>query len=791
MKQIARKVLVLALCFHFVAGGADAQHRTSEGASVFFDAPYSRAYEDTMVHRMEAGMDRFLDRHNERVRQRRGEHWDRDLSSPAAYSRSVEPARERLRTLIGAGDERVEVSMEHQFQVGDAPQVAETERYTIHQVRWPVLPGVSGEGLLITPSGSVQARVVAIPDADQSPEEIAGLAEPQDPTTTPFALHLAENGVQVVVPTLVNRQSTFSVGEDIVPSNPWREGRESVSLRTNIPHREWIYRQAYPMGRHIIGFEVQKVLAAVDWFVQQDRSTKVGVVGYGEGGLLAFYAAAVDERIDAALVSGYFGPREDLWREPIYRNVWGLLEQFGDAEIASLIAPRRLIVEYSEEPSVAGPPFVEDDNREAPDRIVRAAVPGRLQTPPLADVMREVERLEAFFSEGGVQAGVQLVHGENGSPMFPVSENALDAVLRALDLDAEVAALGKRPSDARSAFDPDRRQKRQVEEMMEYLRNVVHTADYERYRFVQGDYSSPSAWDASMDAYREYLYDEVTGRIAEERLPPNPRMRQVFDEEAWTGHEVVLDVWPDVFAWGILAVPKDLEAGERRPVVVVQHGHAGTPTTPIRVDSYNEVLPRLVERGFIVFAPFNPYQFNIRKATPLKTSVFSFIIPQHRQIVDWLQSLDFVDAGRIGFYGKSWGGRTALRVPALISEYALAVCSAYFNQWPRKATTVRYRNSYMFTSSVGVYEFNQGHTLAHAEMAGLVAPRPFLVESGYLDGVAAHEWVGYEFAKVQRLYDMMGIGERAELGFFIGRHEVDLDTTLSFLHRHLDWPAPE
>ena len=63
----------------------------------------------------------------------------------------------------------------------------------------------------------------------------------------------------------------------------------------------------------------------------------MGVVGYGEGGLIGFYAAAMDERIDAALVSGYFGPREDLWKEPIYRNVWGLLRQFGDAEIASLI----------------------------------------------------------------------------------------------------------------------------------------------------------------------------------------------------------------------------------------------------------------------------------------------------------------------------------------------------------------------------------------------------------------------------------------------------------------------
>ena len=111
---------------------------------------------------------------------------------------------------------------------------------------------------------------------------------------------------------------------------------------TDQTHREWIYRQAFHMGRHIIGYEVQKVLAAVDWFKRQSSEARVGVAGYGEGGLIAFYAAALDTRIDAALVSGYFDSRQGVWSEPIYRNVWALLTQFGDAEVATLIAPRGL-----------------------------------------------------------------------------------------------------------------------------------------------------------------------------------------------------------------------------------------------------------------------------------------------------------------------------------------------------------------------------------------------------------------------------------------------------------------
>jgi len=39
---------------------------------------------------------------------------------------------------------------------------------------------------------------------------------------------------------------------------------------------------------------------------------KIEVAAYGDGGLIAFYAAAADPRIDAALVSGHFNARQKL-----------------------------------------------------------------------------------------------------------------------------------------------------------------------------------------------------------------------------------------------------------------------------------------------------------------------------------------------------------------------------------------------------------------------------------------------------------------------------------------------
>ncbi|MBI3466141.1 MAG: hypothetical protein HY000_24265 [Planctomycetes bacterium] len=89
-----------------------------------------------------------------------------------------------------------------------------------------------------------------------------------------------------------------------------------------------------------------------------------------------------------------------------------------------------------------------------------------------------------------------------------------------------------------------------------------------------------------------------------------------------------------------------------------------------------------------------------------------------------------------------------------------------------------------------MFEFDLGNTFNYANLAGLMAPRPFMVERGHNDGVAPTEWVAYEYAKVGRLYAFLGIPERTEIEFFNGPHEINGDGTFDFLHRHLNWPKP-
>ena len=87
-----------------------------------------------------------------------------------------------------------------------------------------------------------------------------------------------------------------------------------------------------------------------------------------------------------------------------------------------------------------------------------------------------------------------------------------------------------------------------------------------------------------------------------------------------------------------------------------------------------------------------------------------------------------------------------------------------------------------------MWKWNLAHTFNYAEMALLIAPRPFMVERGHEDGVGLDEHVGYEWAKVLRGYTKLGVADRAEIEWFDGPHTINGQGTFRFLHKHLSWP---
>jgi dienelactone hydrolase len=760
---------VVLLPATFAVGEGD---RSSESGN-------ASTWEGDLSARMLDGMHRFIDRKIGEAPGKREGHWRRDVSGPEAYATSVEPNRKQFARLIGVVDERLPPRMERFGDDENPALVCETLGFNVYQVRWPVLDGVWAEGLMLAPAQPPLACIVALPDADQTPEQFIGLAAGIK-TDLQFARLMAERGCLVVVPTLVNRDDRFT--------------GNAVSGRPNprYSHREWIYRQAYHLGRHIIGYEVQKVLAAVDWFARQHGDLPVGVAGYGEGGLIAFYSAAVDPRIRAALVSGYFRSRQGLAEEPLHRNVWALLNQFGDAEIASLIAPRALAIEYRH-----GPELVDRQLTTPPqvNGIALDGIHGRLANPEWQEVADEFARIDDLVPEK-LQAR-RLVNGERSDSPDAGATRALTVFYRNLNVTFVASANPGDLVDRRRAFDPHERQRRQVKQLENHVQGLVNDSHLVREQFCKLDRSSLDAFVTSARPLREHAWREVFGKFDDPLLPANPQMRKVYERPKWTGYEVLLDVLPDVFAWGVLLVPADLQPGEGRPVVVCQHGRNGLPKDVIEGDqrAYHDFAARLADEGFVVFAPHNPYRgedryrWLSRKANGVKASLFSFILAQHEQILNWLEKLPYVDGRRIAFYGLSYGGETAVRVPPLLERYCLSICSADFNDWTRKVASTHSPFSFMFTIEWEMPYFNMGQTFSYAELVNLMAPRPFMVERGHEDGVAPDEWVAHEYAKVRRTYDQLGIGDRTAIEFFNGGHTINGVGTFEFLRKHLAWPT--
>jgi dienelactone hydrolase len=729
--------------------------------------------EGDLASLMVDGIDRFLLKEIEKAAASRADRFVVDTSSSEAYELSLKPHREKLAKCLGIQDARMEFDApEVIVGVGGDPVIAKSEKFTVQAIRWPVLSdpspqgqglaSITAEGLLLTPKGDIHANMIVVPDAEQTPEQLCGLTEGID-RDSQVARQLAESGCRVVVPALISRH------------------REKRLGRADLTSREYLHRASFELGRTLAGYEVQMSLSMVDWYSRSSKDTPIGIWGNGEGGMEALFVAALDNRISIACVSGFFGPRESSWKEPIERNFAGLLHDFGIQELAMLVAPRRLVVQH-----VAFLTQTFEGNGGAPAELA-AATEELVQSELNAAVGRAVKShewavLSARSSDrrkamSAFLAGICVLN-ESVNQGLPVQVTEMDLLVAAADRETQLFQQIDRHNQA-----------------------LLRESHFVRKEFMSKlDVSSVEAYEKSSEQYRDIFRKAVIGEFEQPLLPFNARSRKSWETDKWTGHEVMLDVFPDVFAYGVLLLPKDLKPGEKRPVVVCQHGLEGRPTDIFQGDhaAYHDFAAKLCERGFITFSPQNPYIFTDRfrtlqrKAQPLGKSLFSIIVPQHQQIVNWLKTQPSVDSDRIAFYGLSYGGKSAMRIPALVTDYCLSICSADFNEWVLKNASTRENFSYIWTGEYEIFEWDLGSKFNYAEMAALICPRPFMVERGHFDGVGEDHWVGYEYAKVRNLYAaQLKIGDKTEIEWFVGPHTINGQGSYRFLHKHLNWPEPE
>jgi dienelactone hydrolase len=108
---------------------------------------------------------------------------------------------------------------------------------------------------------------------------------------------------------------------------------------------------ALMLGETLVGWRVRDAMASID-FARSMGAHRVGIMGISGGGLVALWTAALDLRIDAAVVSGYFNTFADSIlsiHHCIDNFVPGLSKIVEMPDLAALIAPRPLFVESGNE----------------------------------------------------------------------------------------------------------------------------------------------------------------------------------------------------------------------------------------------------------------------------------------------------------------------------------------------------------------------------------------------------------------------------------------------------------
>jgi len=182
--------------------------------------------------------------------------------------------------------------------------------------------------------------VVACSGHGEGKNDLVGLDAQGQPRQGPsyqkdFAIQLVKRGFVVIAP------EHLGFGER---RDPWdiEKGIGSSCQQHSMA--------ALLFGRTNSGLRVYDIMRAIDYLQTRPEvdSKRLGCVGISGGGLVTLFATAMDERIQACLVSGYF----NLFRDCIIplshcvdNYIPGLLRYAEMCDVAALIAPRAFFAE--------------------------------------------------------------------------------------------------------------------------------------------------------------------------------------------------------------------------------------------------------------------------------------------------------------------------------------------------------------------------------------------------------------------------------------------------------------
>jgi hypothetical protein len=292
--------------------------------------------------------------------QRAANAWNRDYRSVEAFVKSVEPNRAEWRKVIKPPE---------LIKTGKTQRTPHAPLADL-KAQWIAVPlgSLAAEGVLAVPkaaSAEKPAPLVIVQHGIGSfPERNFGLADEGDAYHS-YARVLVQSGFAVLTP---------------------------LNLRS-VERRNRIERLCRLADLSLPGIELVRMQRLLDEALTDPRvdGGRVGMWGLSLGGLATMFWTPLEPRIKAAVVAGWFNHRRNKMVIPDARYscfletkeehafFTGWLTAYSDADVASLICPRPLMIQTGKKDGIAWWPMVAEEFAAAKEHYRKLGIADRIE----------------------------------------------------------------------------------------------------------------------------------------------------------------------------------------------------------------------------------------------------------------------------------------------------------------------------------------------------------------------------------------------------------------------------
>lgn len=298
---------------------------------------------------------------------------------------------------------------------------------------------------------------------------------------------------------------------------------------------------------------------------------------------------------------------------------------------------------------------------------------------------------------------------------------------------------------------------------------------------------------------------ELLGGFPETRSPLNVKTLEIAEFPTYRRERFLFESRPGLAVLAYLLTPA--KARQPLPAVVCVPGHGRGVDDIVGIDEDGNVRDtkegyqhdfalQAVEHGMAAIA-LEPMAFGCRRDTRtaakglgtsacqpvagaallLGETMIGWRVYDVMRLIDWIATRPELNSQRVGCMGISGGGTCTLFASALDLRIRAAMVSGYLNT---------FRDSIMSLSHC-IDNYVPG-ILNWAEMydvAGLIAPRPMLAESGDRDNIFPLAASNESFARVKKVYETFDAGHAIEHDVFDGEHQFHGVRGLPFMAQAL------